>query len=436
VRDKDRLDLTTYRGIKMTTALPIDRPWYRELLAIAIAMGLVVGLLGLVYLGITGGLTDRIFGDPRIDTWSGDWWWIPFVAAGGLLAAGVRDRLKITDHVPGGVAVIESGRVDHAAAPSWILLAAVSAIAGASLGPSFALVVIGGGLGSWISSRRWPGDETARLDTTMAGISGGFGGAFTSPGLGALIVTELAPTPRDRYLESILPQLIAATFAFAVFFGVVGTTFLNSFAVPVDDFSSWHLLVGAALGVASSAIMIVFVIVVKLMEMIAAKLANPYVRGAVGGALVGLIAFALPLTIGAGNDQLTTVIDESASISIWLLLAVLVGKMLAMAISLAAGFIGGNVLPMLFVGGTAGVMAHLMFPDIPEAIAVGCMLAAVPGATIKAPIGLTFVAVLAVGLGPLTAAPVIIAVAMAYLTTASVVELIRSRRVDVPDPHA
>ena len=92
----------------MTTALPIDRPWYRQLLAIAVAMGLVIGLLGLVYLGITGALTDRIFGDPRIDTWSGDWWWIPFTAAGGLVAAAVRSWLKITDHVPGGVAVIES----------------------------------------------------------------------------------------------------------------------------------------------------------------------------------------------------------------------------------------------------------------------------------------------------------------------------------------
>ena len=330
----------------MTTALPIDRPWYRQLLAIAVAMGLVIGLLGLVYLGITGGLTDRIFGDPRIDTWSGDWWWIPFIAAGGLVAAAVRSWLKITDHVPGGVAVIESGAVDHKVAPSWVLLSAVSAIAGASLGPSFALVMLGGGLGSWIASKRWPGDEAARLDTTMAGISGGFGGAFTSPGLGTLIVSELAPTPKDRYIESIMPQLIAATVAFAVFFGAVGTTFLNSFAVPVDDFASWHLLVGAALGMASSAIMIVFVIIVKLIQIVFGKLANPYVRGVVGGALVGLIAFALPLTIGAGNDQLTTVIDESASISIWLLVAVLVGKMLAMAISLATGFIGaGSTMP-------------------------------------------------------------------------------------------
>ena len=420
----------------MTRSPLIDTLWYRQLLAIAAVMGLIIGMLGLAYLGITGGLTDRIFGDPRIDTWSGDWRWIPFIAAGGLMAAAVRSWLKITDDVPGGVAVIESGKVDHSVAPSWVLLAAVSAIAGASLGPSFALVMIGGGLGSWIASRRWPGNEAARLDATLSGISGGFGGAFTSPGLGTLIVSELAPTPKDRYIESILPQLIAATVAFAVFFGVVGTTFLNSFAVPVDDFSSWHLLIGAGLGIVSSVIMIVFVIIVKLVQVAFGKLTNLYARGAVGGALVGLIAFALPLTVGAGNDQLSTVIDESASISIWLLAAVLIGKMLAMAISLAAGFIGGSVLPMLFVGGTAGVMSHLMFPDIPYAIAVGSMLAAVPGATIKAPIGLTFIAVLAVGLGPLTAAPVAIAVAMAYLTTAAVVGLMRSRRMDVPEPHA
>ena len=398
-------------------------------------MGLVIGLLGLVYLGITGGLTDCIFGDPRIDTWSGDWWWIPFIAAGGLVAAAVRSWLKVTDQVPGGVAVIDLGTVDHKVAPSWILLSAVSAVAGASLGPSFALVMLGGGLGSWIASKRWPGDEAARLDTTMAGVSGGFGGAFTFPGLGTLIVSELAPTPKDRYIESVLPQLFAATVAFAVFFGVVGTTFLNSFAVPVR----------------------------RLRELAPPRRrrarprlerdhdrvrhhreADPDDRREADEFVPAWCRrrrprrfdrVVLPLTIGAGNDQLTTVIDESASISIWLLVAVLVGKMLAMAISLATGSIGGNVLPMLFVGGTAGVVAHLMFPDIPYAIAVGCMLAAVPGATIKAPVGLTFIAVLAVGLGPLTVAPVVIAVATAYLTTSSIVALIQSRRVDVPEPH-
>ncbi len=424
------------KGLTMATPLPIDKPWYRQLLAASGAMGLVVGLLGLAYLGATGKLTDMVFGDPRIEAWSGDWWWVAFTAAGGLIVAALRGWWKIPDQVPGGVAVIESGEVDHRVAAPWVAVAAVSAVAGASLGPSFALIMLGGGLGSWIASRRWPGDEAARLDATMAGISGGFGGAFTSPGLGTLIVSELAPIPRQRYMEGILAQLIAATVAFAVFFGVVGTTFLNSFAIPVEEFRTSHLLMGVGLGLTASALMIGFVIIVKVIQAAADKVANRFVCGLVGGALVGFIAVALPLTVGAGNDQLTTVIDNSASISLWMLAAVVVGKMVAMAVSLATGFIGGNVLPMLFVGGTAGVMIHLAIPDIPYAIAVGAMLAAVPGATIKAPIGLTFIAVLSIGLGPLTAVPVAIAVATSHLLTAAVVALLRSRKAELPVPHA
>jgi len=182
--------------------------------------------------------------------------------------------------------------------------------------------------------------------------------------------------------------------------------------------------------------MVVFVVIVKLVDKAADKVPEGLARGVIGGALVGLIAVALPLTVGAGNDQLTTVIDDSASIGAWMLLAVLVGKMLAMALSLSAGFIGGNVLPMLFVGGTAGVAIHLIVPDIPYAIAAGAMLAAVPGAVIKAPIGLTIIAVLSVGLGPLTAAPVAIAVVTAHLLTAAVVAALRARRTAVPDVHA
>ena len=64
------------------------------------------------------------------------------------------------------------------------------------------------------------------------------------------------------------------------------------------------------------------------------------------------------------------------------------------------------------------------------------MLAAVPGATIKAPIGLTFIAVLSIGLGPLTAAPVAIAVVTSHLLTAAVVALLRAHWTEVPVVHA
>ena len=420
----------------MATELPNDRRWYRELLVGAAVVAVAIGVLGLIYLGITGALSTAIFGEPRIQPWSGEWWWIPFVAAGGVIIVALRGWWKAPEKIPGGVAVIESGVVDHRVAPSWVGLALVSAVAGASLGPSFALVMMGGGLASWIASRRWPGNEDARLEATMAGIAGGFGGTFTSPVLGTIIVSELAPTSRKKYIEAIIPQLIAATVAFGIYYAVVGTTFLDSFAIPVEDFTPWQLLIGVALGAVSSVVLLVFVAVVKVVSSLAEKVSNHYVRGLVAGALVGCLAFALPLTVGAGNSQLTAIIDNAQAIGVWLLLAVLLGKMLAMALSLAAGFIGGNVLPMLFIGGAAGVVVHLLFPDIPYAIAVGCMLAAVPGGFIKAPIGMTAIAMLSIGLGPVTTAPVAIAVVTSYLLTGGVLAIVRARKVAVPPVHA
>lgn len=416
----------------MATPVPIDQSWYRQVLLTAALVGLLVAALGLVYLGVSGAAFEGIFGEPRLDAWSGEWWWIGVTAAGGLLVAGLRKWWKTTDKVPGGVAIIESGKVDYKVAPSWVALALVSAVAGASLGPSFALVMMGGGLAAWVASRRWVGNEDARLYSTLAGIAGGFGGAFTSPMLGSLVVSELAPVPKQKYVDALLPQLIGAVVAFGLFFGVVGSTLLNSFAIPAPEFTTWLLVMGVGLGVASSVVMIVFIAIVKIVTVAGAKLSHSLIRGVVGGALVGLLAVALPLTIGSGNNQLSAVIDNAPAIGAGLLLAVLVGKMLAMALSLQAGFIGGNVLPMLFVGGTAGAIVHILVPGIPYAIAVAAMLAAVPGAVIKAPIGLVLIAALSVGLGPVTTAPVAIAVVTSYLLTAGFAALLRAKRQEVP----
>jgi hypothetical protein len=130
----------------MAAALPTDRRWYRELLVEAAVLAVAIGVLGLIYLGLTGILSAAIFGEPRVQPLSGEWWWIPFAAAGGVLIVALRGWWRAPERIPGGVAVIQSGAVDHRVAPSWVGLAFVSAVAGASLGPSFALVMMGGGL--------------------------------------------------------------------------------------------------------------------------------------------------------------------------------------------------------------------------------------------------------------------------------------------------
>jgi membrane protein implicated in regulation of membrane protease activity len=65
-------------------------------------------------------------------------------------------------------------------------------------------------------------------------------------------------------------------------------------------------------------------------------------------------------------------------------------------------------------------MVYLVFPDIPVALAVSCMLAAVPGSFLRAPISMVFIAVIALALGAETTAPVAVAVATSYLVIAGV----------------
>jgi H+/Cl- antiporter ClcA len=102
--------------------------------------------------------------------------------------------------------------------------------------------------------------------------------------------------------------------------------------------------------------------------------------------------------------------------------------MIALALSLEIGFLGGNVFPMLFIGGLSGVIVHLLIPAIPFALAVSCMLAAVPGSYLRAPISMTFIAVIGVALDVSAAAPVAVAVITSYLVVGTVRYLLAQRR--------
>jgi H+/Cl- antiporter ClcA len=407
--------------------LPFDVPWYRRLLRFAVLLGIAGGVLGLIYIGGTGWVIDRVFPESDGAMWSGEWWWIPLTAFGGLIVVLLRQMWHVPETVPGGVALIEAADVDHTTAPQWVVLAVVSAITGASLGPSFALVVMGGGLGSWIASRRWA-EGGADQDYTLTGIAGAFGGAFTSPILGAFMVSELEPLPRNRYVASIIPQLIASMVGFIIFYSVAGRTFLGSYDTPPYDFEIGDILIAVGLGALSAFLMLVFVGIVLAVRRVCALVPNRYVLGVVGGAIVGLIAVALPLTVGAGQSQLGVVIDNSAALGIGLLVLVLLAKMVAMSLSLEVGFLGGNVFPMIFMGGTAGTIVHLAFPDIPLALAVGCMLAALPGSYLRAPISMVVIAAIALYLDAEAIAPVAMAVITAYLLVAGVRYVVTNRR--------
>jgi H+/Cl- antiporter ClcA len=161
--------------------------------------------------------------------------------------------------------------------------------------------------------------------------------------------------------------------------------------------------------------LILFSLISKLVSKAMARIGNPFVLGIAGGALVGLISFALPLSATSGSKQLATEIQISGSLGAGFIAAVLIGKMIAIAVSQSSGFLGGIVFPSIFLGGTAGLLVYSIFPSIPIALCVGAMLAATPGAFLNAPLALLIIAAGTVGVGAEAMAPIAISVVVAHL---------------------
>lgn len=116
--------------------------------------------------------------------------------------------------------------------------------------------------------------------------------------------------------------------------------------------------------------------------------------------------------------------------------AILIGKMIAIAISQESGFMGGVVFASIFLGGTAGILVNAIFPAIPITLSVGALLAAVPGAFFNAPVTLLLIAAGTIGIGPIVLVPLGIAVVTSHITLALVQNyVVRERMLALQEPN-
>ena len=401
--------------------LPLEKPWYRKLLLLTLVIGAAGGLLALAFSTVTGAGINFFFGNVGTGWWAGNWWWIPLMAVGGFTVAVLRKIWKVPSKVPSPIKLAHDAWVEPGVAIPWAIISAISLIFGAAMGPFFGFTVMGGGLGSWLVTRLGKDEEEeAKQQFTLTGMASTMGAAFTSPFFAAILTSELSPTQKRSYVAAFIPALFAATVGYVIYFGVTGTTMLGNYALPPYEFKYSHLLIGALLGVLAAFILIVLALISKLISAAFSLIPNPLVSGVVGGALVGLITFALPLVANSGSTQLGTILQNSAMFGAAFLVAILIAKMLVLALSQATGFLGGFVFPLIFIGGTAGVLVNTIFPDIPIALAVGSMLAAVAGAILNAPVSLILIAAGTVLIAPTALVPICIAVVTSHMSLAIV----------------
>jgi len=391
-------------------------PGFWVVMRYAALFGIVLAFGALAFLTLVAGGTNLWFTLPKHPGWfAGSLWWVAVTAAAGLLVGVLRRAFRVPEELPGTIAQIQAQRVEPSIVPGAVVVSLVSLAGGASLGPEDALGKLGGGLGTWLSTRQKLSREVQETNA-LTGMAAAYGGLLASPILATILVLEVASLKARRFAETMVACLLSSSVSFAIYFLIAGSTFLGIFDVPAYRYEDWQLFAAIPLGLVAGALALVTVVTIGLMKRLTAPLTRwPIVRPVVGGIAFGLVGVVLPLTLFTGDNALPTVISDGAALGAGLLVAVVFAKMLVFAVCEATGFVGGPFLVMLFIGGTAGTVAHLFVPGLPEGFAFATMFAALPASLGAAPLSLILLASLTTQIGTLQTGPVAIAVLTAYL---------------------
>lgn len=360
----------------------------------AIGLGLFAGLFGVVYLVGVEFVTELMWGDEPVETgwFSGDLAVLVIPIIFGLVVGLIYKAFRLPPRFPSFIEDLQEGVVDPKTAPGVLGIAFLSLISGPSLGPEGPMATAGGAAGTWFARRKGMEKEgVSRL--TFVGVSGAFGGLLSTPIGGPLLAFELEHDQTNAYYYlNIVPGVIAGSVSFGVMYPVLGAPFKGLLTMPPVEFGSWMLIAAVGLGCVGALVALVvgkvLLVSVQLFRPLDQK---PVIRGLVGGVLVALIGFVMPLTLFSGQTTLPVVLDEWEAVGVLFLLVLALLKAVALGVSLGSGFYGGPIFPMFFIGGTVGVAIHALIPEIPLGLAVGATMAALGAAVALLPLSMAVI---------------------------------------------
>ncbi len=256
------------------------------------------------------------------------------------------------------------GRIGPAVAVVKSLASALCIGVGGSVGREGPIVQIGSALGSTIGQRLKVPETRLRL-LVACGAAGGISATFNAPIAGVFFALELII--RDFQTESFGVVVLASVTADVIGRAVFGShPFL---ALPgFQVVSSYEYLLYALLGVVAAVVGVGFIKVLYGMEDLFDRFwpGPDWLRPASGGVLLGLLLLVLPEMYGVGYPVLEGGVRGHYSGGF--LLVLLVGKLVAVSLTIAIGGSGGVFAPSLFMGamlGTAfGDLAGHLLPGL------------------------------------------------------------------------
>jgi len=301
-------------------------------------------------------------------------------------------------------------------APVVLVGTVYSHLLGASAGREGAAVQMGAGLADAIARRfsapAANSTESRRLRMFLtAGIAAGFGSVFGTPIAGAVFSIEVLTLGRLEFC--FLPPSLFAAFvgdATAKQWGTVHSPIPPIATIPFGSFTRMGQLI--ALGIGFGILAIIYIQTTSALKKIFATVAPSLpVRMAIGGAIVSVGSW-----LGPGVDYLGlgTHIIARALRGEGIPAYACIAKLVFTAITIASGFLGGEVTPLFFIGATCGntLAGHL---QLPTSVGALCGMAAVLGACANAPLALAIMATELCGIHVLPS--VLVATYTAFLVT-------------------
>ncbi len=254
------------------------------------------------------------------------------------------------------VAVREDKELRLRTAPVVFVSTILTHLLGGSSGREGAILQIGGSLAAGMG-RLFRLDDKDRRVMTMCGMSAAFSALFGTPLAAALFSMEVISVGVMYYAAGVPCAVSAVVGLFvAQLFGVPGTSFTLT---GIPDLTPGALFQVVAMGVLFALLAVLFCWGMHMISHAYERfLPDRLLRAAVGGALVvGLTCLVwlwAPGTYdynGAGEAVIRAAVAGSARPEAFLL------KILFTALTLGAGFKGGEIVPVFFTGAVFGCTA-------------------------------------------------------------------------------
>ena len=220
----------------------------------------------------------------------------------------------------------------------------------------------------------------------IAAIAAGFGSVFGTPLAGAIFAMEFFLIGKLKY-DAIFPAFAAAVIADVVtkLWGTPHTHY-HIDAVPEMSFANlaYTVIAGVIFGLCAAAFSKGIHFATKAFK----KINYPPIRPVVGGVILVVIIYLSGTTkyIGLGIPTIVEAFEHEMPMYSFAI------KMALTILTLSAGFKGGEVTPLFFIGATLG-SALAFFIPLPVALAAGIGFVAVFAGATNTPIACTLMAI-------------------------------------------